>query len=883
MAKAPPGQIYVASRCAALPATSSPGRASADVREGQGGAGDGVRADRFEAASTIASRASHALPMVGRWAELATFAAKLDEALAGRGQIVGHLRRSGDGQVAPRRRIRADRRSKRGILVARRRVPVVRHEHQLPRLARNLGDAVWARRQPAEGEQVQALEARARERSTPRSCRGRRCSARLLDLPIPDNELTAHVRREAAQDVARGAAGRVPARARRAATAVCSCSRTATGSTRCRAICSRCSPARPPTSPCVLVLGLPSESGVGGGSASRACRTSTEIALAELDASKHAELDPLEARADAAAARPRLRPALVELITHPCAGQPVLHRGAPQLHPQTTASIRRTSAGAEAARAPREPPQPDPEPHRPLSEAPTPHAQGGERASGGCSGAPMLPGRLPGARRVRRSRGAASQILAPCDLVDVDPEAELTYLFKHVVTQEVAYESMPFAIRVDAARAGRRVHRDARARRDRAQPRPARPPLLAQREPAKKREYLRRAGDAAQAVYANAPRSTTSSAWRRCCEKGARVDVLLKLGKVLELVGDWHRAEAGRRRGARARRESRRRPRTRLVRDGARGGGAQAGPLRRGHRPPRIARRPVPRYSATRAARAGCCAPRRHRRGAAGRLREGGRELRGEPRDPRAHRRQGEHGQPADESRLSPSTAATTTLARIPRARARAAHRDRRPAGHRQLDEQPRQRRRPAEALRRGARLVPEVDAAQPRGRRRLDGRAVPPQPRQRDPRPGRRDIRRGGTTRTACARIATTTTGGRSRSCSRTSSRRRASTATAHVRSSSSAPPTRCAEQSARRARRRTTRRSEGELAGCVADWPSRTGSRTARGAGARLPPPRSTTGRVLRVGPPTAAPTPPADRRSGGTEPLGGTAGAADGCRKS
>ena len=39
------------------------------------------------------------------------------------------------------------------------------------------------------------------------------------------------------------------------------------------------------------------------------------------------------------------------------------------------------------------------------------------------------------------------------------------------------------------------------------------------------------------------PRSTTSSALAPLVEQGERVDVLLKLGKVLELVGNWRRAE----------------------------------------------------------------------------------------------------------------------------------------------------------------------------------------------------------------------------------------------------------------------------------------------------------------------------------------------------
>ena len=59
----------------------------------------------------------------------------------------------------------------------------------------------------------------------------------------------------------------------------------------------------------------------------------------------------------------------------------------------------------------------------------------------------------------------------------------------------------------------------------------------------KKREYLGRAGDAAQASYANPAAIDYFERLAPLLEQGARVEVLLKLGKVLELVGNWHRAE----------------------------------------------------------------------------------------------------------------------------------------------------------------------------------------------------------------------------------------------------------------------------------------------------------------------------------------------------
>ena len=133
--------------------------------------------------------------------------------------------------------------------------------------------------------------------------------------------------------------------------------------------------------------------------------------------------------------------------------------------------------------------------------------------------------------------------LAAQDLVNLDQEAEQSYLFKHVVTQEVAYESMPFAFRsmlhervgsyIEMTEAdGIERHLD----------------LLAHHywhgeNLAKKCEYLGRAGDAAQAAYANSAAIGYFERLAPLLEQGARVDVLLKLGKVLELVGNWRRAE----------------------------------------------------------------------------------------------------------------------------------------------------------------------------------------------------------------------------------------------------------------------------------------------------------------------------------------------------
>ncbi len=73
-------------------------------------------------------------------------------------------------------------------------------------------------------------------------------------------------------------------------------------------------------------------------------------------------------------------------------------------------------------------------------------------------------------------------------------------------------------------------------------PRPARTPLRPQRQPLKRCLYLRKAGEAAQARYAN---TTATSYYRRVLPVLApaeQVPVMLKLGKVLEAAGEWQAA-----------------------------------------------------------------------------------------------------------------------------------------------------------------------------------------------------------------------------------------------------------------------------------------------------------------------------------------------------
>lgn len=133
--------------------------------------------------------------------------------------------------------------------------------------------------------------------------------------------------------------------------------------------------------------------------------------------------------------------------------------------------------------------------------------------------------------------------LAEVDLTPLDtPEPELAYLFKHSVTWEVAYESQSYAARArlheQLARfietLGVQRHLD----------------LLAfhygrSDNTAKQREYLRAAGEAARAAFANeAALDYFTRLLALLDDSRTRLDLHLKRGEVSELLGQWPEAEA---------------------------------------------------------------------------------------------------------------------------------------------------------------------------------------------------------------------------------------------------------------------------------------------------------------------------------------------------
>jgi len=134
--------------------------------------------------------------------------------------------------------------------------------------------------------------------------------------------------------------------------------------------------------------------------------------------------------------------------------------------------------------------------------------------------------------------------LSALDLTPLDtPEPELVYLFKHILTQEVTYETLPFATRALLHdRIGQFI--------ENTYPKGLEQyiDLLAfhferSENVSKKREYLLKAAEAAQTNYANAAAISYYQRVLHLLPEGERVSGLLKLGQVLELVGEWENAE----------------------------------------------------------------------------------------------------------------------------------------------------------------------------------------------------------------------------------------------------------------------------------------------------------------------------------------------------
>jgi class 3 adenylate cyclase/tetratricopeptide (TPR) repeat protein len=134
--------------------------------------------------------------------------------------------------------------------------------------------------------------------------------------------------------------------------------------------------------------------------------------------------------------------------------------------------------------------------------------------------------------------------LARLDLTPLDtPEPDLIYLFLHIVTREVAYESLPRATRAA-------LHEELARWLEAALPDAPPLDLLAHHYDQtenlpRRREYLRRAGDAAFARAANDAALGYFGRLLPLLETPAeRAAALLRIAEVLDLLGRWDEAAA---------------------------------------------------------------------------------------------------------------------------------------------------------------------------------------------------------------------------------------------------------------------------------------------------------------------------------------------------
>lgn len=155
--------------------------------------------------------------------------------------------------------------------------------------------------------------------------------------------------------------------------------------------------------------------------------------------------------------------------------------------------------------------------------------------------APMLPGAYPELGSLDDVMGHL-ETLKSADLVLLDREADLAYLFKHVTTQEVAYQSMPFGMRS-------MLHGRVAAYIEAADPTAIERQLdlLAHHygnsdDDAKKVEYLWKAAEAAQASYANQAAIVYYERLVPLLAGSEQARAMLALGKAFELTGNWVKA-----------------------------------------------------------------------------------------------------------------------------------------------------------------------------------------------------------------------------------------------------------------------------------------------------------------------------------------------------
>ena len=134
---------------------------------------------------------------------------------------------------------------------------------------------------------------------------------------------------------------------------------------------------------------------------------------------------------------------------------------------------------------------------------------------------------------------AALDELDKLEITPLESEPELIYLFKHIVTHEVTYESLPFATRARLHEQLARFLESADAPVDTIAYHYGR-----SENQDKQREYLRKAGEAAQQNYANAAAlDYYGQLLPLLTDAAEQAQVHLRRGAVLELIGQWAEAE----------------------------------------------------------------------------------------------------------------------------------------------------------------------------------------------------------------------------------------------------------------------------------------------------------------------------------------------------
>jgi len=122
------------------------------------------------------------------------------------------------------------------------------------------------------------------------------------------------------------------------------------------------------------------------------------------------------------------------------------------------------------------------------------------------------------------------------------PEPEAAYLFKHIVTREVAYESLSFSTRAQLhGQLAEYIEQHYAEELEQFVSLLAYHYSLSNDE-AKKREYLYKAGDAAQAAFSNTAAIDYYQRLLPLLPENEQPSVSLKLAQVLELVGQWDEA-----------------------------------------------------------------------------------------------------------------------------------------------------------------------------------------------------------------------------------------------------------------------------------------------------------------------------------------------------